>query len=73
MGYDFNDVGDAILLIFDELKRDKESKGLIKRMDGATGDQVLKECLREGVKRLRMLDKNVLADEIEKKTKGFAF
>lgn len=73
MGYNFNNVGDAMIMMFDELKNDPKSKALIKRMDSATGDAELKKGLQEGVKRLRELDKNALADDIEKKTKGFAF
>jgi hypothetical protein len=42
-------------------------------MDEAEGDDDLKKGLRAGVKRLRELEKFTLADEIEKKTKGFAF
>lgn len=69
----FDNIGSAMTILFDELKDDEKSKKLIEKIDEAEGDDDLKEGLREGVKRLRELDKNALADDIEKKTKGFAF
>jgi hypothetical protein len=69
----FDSIGTAMGLLFDELKNDKKSKALIKKMDEAEGDDELKKGLVEGVKRLRELGKNTLADEIVSKTKGFAF
>lgn len=66
-------ISSAMMMVFDELKDDKKSKNLIKKIDEAENDGTLKEGLREGVKRLRELGKNALADDIEKKTKGFAF
>lgn len=68
-----DNIGAAMMMIFDELNTDKQSKKLIKKIDEATNDSQLKEGIREGVKRLRELGKNALADDIEKKTKGFAF
>lgn len=62
-----------MMMIFDELKNDKASKSLIKEIDEAEDDDQIKSGLRKGVKRLRELGKNALADDIEKKTKGFAF
>jgi hypothetical protein len=69
----FDAIGEAMGLLFDELKNDKPSKKLIKQMDEATSDEELKKGLVAGVKRVRELGKNTLADQIEKKTKGFAF
>ncbi len=69
----FDNIGSAMTILFDELKNDKDSKKLIKQIDGATSDAQIKKGLVAGVKRLRELDKNAIADDIEKKTKGFAF
>ena len=66
-------IGSAIMMIYDELKTDKASESLIKKIDAATSDSQIKEGIKAGVKRLRELDKNAIADDIEKKTKGFAF
>jgi ribosomal protein L7Ae-like RNA K-turn-binding protein len=68
-----DNIGSAMMMVFDELKDDPKSKKLIKKIDEAEGDDDLKAGLKEGVKRLRELGKNALADDIEKKTKGFAF
>lgn len=69
----FDNIGSAMMMIYDELKNDKPSKSLIKKIDTAQSDKQLKDGLVAGVKRLRELGKNALADDIEKKTKGFAF
>jgi hypothetical protein len=71
--YNMDSIGSAMMLIFDELKNDKQSKALIKKIDEATSDSQVRSGIRAGVKRLRELDKNALANDIEKKTKGFAF
>lgn len=68
-----DNIGSAMMMIYDELKKDKASKSLIKMIDKATSDEQIKEGIKAGVKRLRELDKNAIADDIEKKTKGFAF
>lgn len=62
-----------MMMIFDELNKDKKSKALIKQIDQATDDAAIKKGMVAGVKRLRELGKNALADDIEKKLKGFAF
>lgn len=69
----FDNIGSAMMMLFDELKDDAQSKDLIQEIDEAEDDAQIKSGLRKGVKRLRELDKNALADDIEKKTKGFAF
>lgn len=69
----FDNIGSAMMMIYDELKNDKQSKSLIKQIDEAHSDAELKAGLVAGVKRLRELKKYALADDIEKKTKGFAF
>lgn len=69
----FDNIGSAMMMIYDELKNDKESKKLIKQIDSATSDAQIKKGLVAGVNRLRELGRNSLADDIVKKTKGFAF
>lgn len=69
----FDNINSAMMMIFDELSKDKKSKALIKQIDQATDDASIKKGMVAGVKRLRELDKNALADDIEKKLKGFAF
>jgi ribosomal protein L7Ae-like RNA K-turn-binding protein len=66
-------ISKAMMLVFDELKNDKASESLIRKIDEATDDEEIKEGLREGTKRLRELGKIALAEDIEQKTKGFAF
>lgn len=68
-----DNIGSALLMIYDELKNDKASKSLINKIDRATNDKQIKDGIVAGVKRLRELDKNALANDIEEKTKGFAF
>ena len=67
----FENISSAMLMLFDELKDDKNSKKLIEKMDTADSDEKLKKELTKGIKRLRELDKNALADDIEKKIKGW--
>ena len=69
----FENISSAMMMIYDELVNDKPSKKLINKIDKATNDTQIKAGIVEGVKRLRELGKNALADDIEKKTKGFAF
>jgi hypothetical protein len=69
----FDNIGSAMTMLFDELKDDPESTIIIELIDEAENDDQIKAGLRDGVKRLRELGKNALADDIEKKTKGFAF
>lgn len=67
----FDNIGSAMMILFDELKDDKKSEKLIEEMDEADSDAVLKKGMKAGIKRLRELGKNALADDLEKKTKGF--
>lgn len=69
----FDSIGQAMLIIYDELKNDKQSKALIKKIDTAKNDDTLKAGIKEAVKRLIELDKPAIANIIEQKTKGFAF
>lgn len=66
-------ISSACLMIYDELKNDKPSKSLINKIDKAKNDEQIKAGIVAGVKRIRELGKITLANEIEKKTKGFAF
>lgn len=68
-----DNIGSACMMIYDELKNDKASKSLIKKIDEAINDTQIKNGIIAGVKRIRELGKNTVADDIEKKTKGFAF
>ena len=68
-----DNIGSACMMIYDELKNDKPSKSLLKKIDEATSDAQIKSGIVSGVKRIRELGKTALADDIEKKTKGFAF
>lgn len=68
---DMDKIGSAMMMIYDELKNDKKSKVLIKKIDGAQSDADLKSGITEGIKRLRELGKNALADDIETKIKGW--
>jgi ribosomal protein L7Ae-like RNA K-turn-binding protein len=63
-------IGSAMLIIYDELKNDKKSKALVKKIDTAKNDETLKEGINEAIKRLRELDKHYLANDIEEKTKS---
>lgn len=67
----FDAIGSAMMILFDELKDDKKSEKLIEQMDSADSDAVLKKGIKAGIKRLRAIGKNALADDLEKKTKGF--
>lgn len=64
-------IGSAMLIVYDELKNDKKSKALIKQIDEAQNDSDIKEGFKKAVKRLRELDKNHLANDLESKLKGF--
>lgn len=68
-----DEIGSAILMAYDALKDDPESAAMLERIDSAEGDEAIKEGLRDAVKRLEALDKRSIADDIRKKTTGFAF
>lgn len=67
----FDNISSAMMMVYDELKNDKQSKSLIKKMDSAKSDDTLKDGIKKGIIRLRELDKNALADDIENKIKGW--
>ena len=64
-------IGSAMLIIYDNLKDDKKSKKIIKDMDEASGDDVIKKNAKLAIKRLRELNKPAVADDLENKLKGF--
>ena len=66
-------ISSACLLMWDALQEDKQSKSLLSKMDKAKNDTQIIDGLKKGVGRLRELGKDNIANEIEKKTKGFAF
>lgn len=68
-----DNISSACLMLYDELVNDKASKKLINKIDKATTNKQIKDGIVAGVNRLRELGKNHLADDICKKTKGFAF
>lgn len=70
--FSFDKVQDAILLVFDTLKDDPESKGIIEQLDTAQEDAQLKDGLKKAVERLNVVNPAV-AKEVKDKAKGFAF
>lgn len=66
-------ISKALMMVFDELKDDENSQEIIQDIDEADNDDQIKKGLRNGVSRLRELGKTALADDVENKTKGFAF
>lgn len=68
----FDDISDALLLIYDILKDDEESKEIIKLIDECENDNDVKKGVRLAVERLNVVDPSV-AKEVKIKTKGFAF
>jgi hypothetical protein len=66
-------IGSSLMILFDELRDDEKSQEIIQDIDEADNDDQIKRGIKAGVLRLRELGKNALADDIEKKTKGFAF
>jgi len=68
----FNNVSDAIMLVFDTLKDDPESVEIIELIDTAEGDEAIKDGLRKAVKRLDVVNLAV-SKTVQEKAKGFAF
>lgn len=66
----FNNVGEAIMIVFDELQNDKQSSSIIDLIDSGETNVEIKEGLRKGVIRLRELKKNDIANKVESKMKG---
>lgn len=65
-------IGKASLRIYDELKKDGKSKGIIAQIDEGQTDLQLIAAIKKGVARLRELGKNDVADEIEAMDENFA-
>ena len=68
----FNNVSEAIMLVFDTLRYDPESAEIIELIDTAEGDGAIKDSLRKAVKRLDVVNPAV-SKTVQEKTKGFAF
>jgi len=66
-------IGQAITMIYDELKSDSMSTQIIIDIDESDEDDIVKNGIRNAVRRLRELNKGELADKIERLTKGYAF
>ena len=66
----FDDVSDAMMLIYDTLRDDEESESLIEKIDEAESDNEIIEGIKEAIDRLRIVNPAV-AKEVEKKTKSF--
>lgn len=67
----FDKVGEAILMTFDELQNDEKSSDIIDAIDGGESDLEIKTGLKKGVIRLRELGKNDVADKIENNIKNW--
>jgi len=67
----FDNIGSAMDILFDELKDDKQSEKIIEQIDTATSDAALKKGMTAGIARLRELGKHTLAHDLEKKIKGW--
>ena len=68
----FEGITQACLLVFDTLRDDEESQEIIELIDGADGDDAIKDGLRKAVARLDIVNPSV-AKEVREKAKGFAF
>lgn len=68
----FDEISDAILLIFDTLKEDKseEAQTLIKKIDTVEEDRILKQALRDAITYLEPI-KPTVAKIVKEKTRGF--
>lgn len=73
--YNFEEVSKACLMIADELMSDKskEAKKIVDKIDSATKDAEIKAGIIAAVKYLEKIKKFHIADDIRKKTTGFAF
>lgn len=61
----FNTIGKLILLIYDELNSDENSKEIINELDCADNDNTIKENFSKAVTRLREIGKDDIANYIE--------
>lgn len=67
----FDAISSVMGILFDELKDDKAFKAIIKKIDTASDDMQLKAGMKQGIARLRELGKHTLADDLDKKLKGW--
>lgn len=65
-------ISEACLLVYDTLKDDVESQGLIDEIDSGDDDDALKKGLRKAAERLDIVNPAV-ARTVREKAKGFAF
>jgi ribosomal protein L7Ae-like RNA K-turn-binding protein len=53
--------------------KSKKAQAIVNKIDNATGDDAIKAGIKEAVEYLESKKKHQIANEIKKKTKGFAF
>lgn len=64
-----NVIGKLMLVVYDALKDDANSKEIISELDYASNDDVIKENFKKAIIRLREIDKSDIADHIEQEMK----
>lgn len=67
---DFDNVSEAIMLVFDTLVNDSESAGIIEAIDSVGSDDELKDGLRKAICRLDDYNPSV-AKIVREKLRGF--
>lgn len=67
----FDNIGEAILIAFDELQNDEQSSDIIDAIDGGESDSEIKEGLQKAILRLRELGKDDIAKKIENNIKDW--
>jgi len=66
---DFNTVGELMMVVYDELKDDANSKEIISELDCAEDDKTIRENFNKAVMRLREIGKDDVANLIEQRLK----
>ena len=66
---DFNTVGELMMVVYDELKDDNNSKDIINELDCADNDKTIRENFNKAVMRLREIGKDDVANLIEQRLK----
>lgn len=67
----FDNVGQVIMKAFDELEQDEQSGEILDLIDGGESDAEIKKGLNKAIVRLRELNREDAAKEIEEKIKGW--
>jgi len=67
----FDNVGQAIMKAFDELEQDEQSGKILDLIDRGESDAEIKKGLNQAIMRLRELNKQDAAKEIEGKIKNW--